>query len=672
MALPMKARIGVASTLGVLVTALTLYAVFSGQSDPKGPSVASVDPAKTDPSTPGPSTPGPSTPSPSTPTPQEPLPPPITWPPDIDPPTEGSISPAAVAKVKKATVHFRVTQSTGAGEGSGFFAIDKGYIITNAHVLGMLESEGRPPSKIEITINRATPEEKEIGGQVLAVDRDADLALVKAVGFVTSFPEPLTVRLSEKCNDLQKLWGFGFPLGSRLGKEMSTYEATVASKRRDEKSGIIQRLQINGNAQPGNSGGPVVDARGDVVGVLASGVVGTGLNFCVPGEQVRALVSGRAGSLSLGQPYVENGTTRVPVSLTKLDPLGRMRELAVDVWTGTRGANRPASLKEPQSMPGDSTHSKAVLSLRGPSPSTGEVTLPNLPSGTVYWIQPRWIDGSNKPSWGEATVWEMKSPPVERRPILLQTKHQAGDRNVTLACKYNLKVGVGGGTAPLTSNFQYQLTESTKGPEASGGAAVTVKYKEFKYDVSLGGHGIRFRHLEDYNKHIAKLEDTLHLDATGQLKKHDANRGGVPSSQQKMVNNWHQLGIDPLIAFAIPTTNEMTQPQRTWKSSRKIPLAMGGWSIEPSTVEAVYTYVGTRKRNNREEAVIALSGAVKGQSGQEGNVAGRIEGVAVLDLASGQISEVDAKIIFDMDAAYEDRPSKANGTVEVKLTRAVS
>ena len=194
-------------------------------------------------------------------------------------------------KVRKATVHLIVSvNGRPRSSGTGFFAIERGYILTNAHVLGMLEEDAPTPSSIEVVLNSGEKDEKKISGQILGVDRDNDLAVLKAVGWIGSgsLPEPLKVKPAAGLRTLQKVWVFGFPFGDELGPEMRISSATVAALRKKKGTDLLSRVDVDGNMQPGNSGGPVVDARGDVVGVAVSIILGTGINFAVPGEYVRA------------------------------------------------------------------------------------------------------------------------------------------------------------------------------------------------------------------------------------------------------------------------------------------------------------------------------------------------------------------------------------------------
>ena len=165
-------------------------------------------------------------------------------------------------------------------------------------------------------------------------DRENDLAVVRVQGDLTKLPPPLPVEL-DGCSltELQKVYIFGFPLGASLGKEITAAESSVSSFRRDVDGSLFQ-IQVNGGMHPGNSGGPVVDARGVVVGVAVAGIRGTQINFAVPSEKIQGMLHGRVQETMLGEAFYDNKTVKLPLKVACLDPLQRLRDVKVDVWTG--------------------------------------------------------------------------------------------------------------------------------------------------------------------------------------------------------------------------------------------------------------------------------------------------------------------------------------------------
>jgi hypothetical protein len=115
-----------------------------------------------------------------------------------------------------------------------------------------------------------------------------DLALLKVPG-QTNLPW-LALAADNNVAETDELIAFGFPFGRRLARDQKDYPAIsvnvgkVTSLR--EKDGELNRIQLDAVLNQGNSGGPVLDKDGKVVGVVVSGVAiggaGTGVNFAIP------------------------------------------------------------------------------------------------------------------------------------------------------------------------------------------------------------------------------------------------------------------------------------------------------------------------------------------------------------------------------------------------------
>ncbi len=76
---------------------------------------------------------------------------------------------------------------------------------------------------------------------------------------------------------------FGYPLGEALGLNISVNKTTVSSLRK-RPDGTMDVVQVAGGMHPGNSGGPVTDKAGAVIGVSVAVIRGTLINFAIPAE----------------------------------------------------------------------------------------------------------------------------------------------------------------------------------------------------------------------------------------------------------------------------------------------------------------------------------------------------------------------------------------------------
>jgi len=173
------------------------------------------------------------------------------------------------------------------GTGTGFFVSTDGYLVTCAHVI-------QGADKVDVEING-----KSYSAAVVAVEADDDLAILKieAEGLrPLSLADSSTVRIGEEVRAI------GFPLSTVLGNGIKVTRGIVAGiVDRDEG----QRFQIDAAVNPGNSGGPVVNDRGHVLGVASSKLIGMELNrvgFCVPAQRVLSLLKANKIEAPQDQP----------------------------------------------------------------------------------------------------------------------------------------------------------------------------------------------------------------------------------------------------------------------------------------------------------------------------------------------------------------------------------
>jgi S1-C subfamily serine protease len=163
-----------------------------------------------------------------------------------------------------------VTINNGKGTGSGFFVSPDGYLITNQHVVGDVTFV-----KVKIATGR------ELVGEVLKSDAKRDVALIKTepIGAAT-----LGIRTTE-ANVGDEVYVIGSPLGERFS---GTLTRGILSGYRTLNE---QRfLQSDAAILPGNSGGPLLDASGKVVGITKAGTFVGNLNLFIPiGEAITAL-----------------------------------------------------------------------------------------------------------------------------------------------------------------------------------------------------------------------------------------------------------------------------------------------------------------------------------------------------------------------------------------------
>jgi S1-C subfamily serine protease len=600
--------------------------------------------------------------------------PPETRPPVVSPPTAGgrrdlSEDKATIDKVKQATVYIEVMDANGrVASGTGFFGVPdaRNLILTNAHVVGMLAPHSRNPRSVDVFINSGQAGEKKLTALVKGVDRGADLAVLD-VGTPDGMPEPLQVAGSDTLGDLQKLWVFGFPLGKRLGKEITIRDTSVSSLRK--KNGLVDKIQVNGGMDPGNSGGPVVDANGQVVGVSVSGIPGRQINFAIPGENVHGILKGRVSALTTGMPFnTEDKKVGIPVTVEMLDPLNQVKQVSLEVWTGNKSeVGRPSAKgAAPARQPGDSEHKKVALNYDGRA-AKGEVVLPALPSGKTYWLQPTWAGASGESQWGVATPYKLdpNTPPLDRKPISLVLRNARGPHGLTLNTDVTFRVGsdeTDEETQAGKLETKVTFRENVTNVDGSGAATVDLHYLQAERFINLSKTDKRPSRLLDEIKKEKGLFEALHVlqrvDAYGNVTQSmlDKNRlRAVNPDLVKKVELFHEPTSAGLHALSVtmPNKRDAIAVGESWKAPpRSLPIDTPG-KFETGSLEITYTYLGQRRRGSRDEAVIAIDGMARGGKSKD-PIGGRATGLAVLDLGTGQISQVDTKVIVDMDAVLAE------------------
>ncbi len=230
---------------------------------------------------------------------------------------------------------------------------------------------------------------------------------------VKNLPPPLVIGSSAAVSELQKVYVLGFPLGAGLGKNITVSESSVSALRKDG-TGAVRQIQVNTQILPGNSGGPVVDTRGVVVGMAVAFLGGPSLSFAVPGEKVHDLLRGRVEDLHMGEPYADEQQVRLPVTLSCLDPLQRLRDVSLEVWAGNPGDARPSSFTKPAALAGDGPRQVLPLTYQNGLAAI-DVVLPPLNKDQVLWVQPVLTDGGGTTRWTAATRYTpTTAPPLQR------------------------------------------------------------------------------------------------------------------------------------------------------------------------------------------------------------------------------------------------------------------
>jgi hypothetical protein len=214
---------------------------------------------------------------------------------------------------KAATALVEVKAARGQGSGSAFCIHKDGWFLTNAHV-----AQG----ELTLVLNPSLRTEKSYSARVVRSDPELDLALLRVEG-VKDLPA-LALGSDEGLEELADVVAFGFPFGTSL-RAVSVNPGSITALR--HKDGRLHRIQLDVVLNPGNSGGPVLDGAGKVIGVVESGIVvsagatprgvrppgaPTGVNFAIPVSLVSRFLARPEVQFSpprLGSPELHKAVT---------------------------------------------------------------------------------------------------------------------------------------------------------------------------------------------------------------------------------------------------------------------------------------------------------------------------------------------------------------------------
>ena len=164
--------------------------------------------------------------------------------------------------------------------GSGFIYNDKGYIVTNNHVV-------ENAKVVDITFINGDRYTANITG----TDPFSDLAVIKINENTTGLPKPLVVGNSSALRVGDQVVAIGNPFG--LDSSMTTGIVSQIGRLLsiDERGfSIPNAIQTDALINPGNSGGPLLNMKGEVIGVNTAGIFPGGIGLAVPSNTVLRII----------------------------------------------------------------------------------------------------------------------------------------------------------------------------------------------------------------------------------------------------------------------------------------------------------------------------------------------------------------------------------------------
>ena len=195
------------------------------------------------------------------------------------------------------------------GSGSGFVISKDGYVVTNAHVV-----EGSEDVRVRFG---ASADRESVDARVVGGDPSTDIAVLKVDGVPRRDLRPLALGDSGKV----RVGDPAIAIGNPFGFDQTVTTGIVSALQRQipapNNFSIDDVIQTDASVNPGNSGGPLLDAAGRVIGVNSQIATGgsqgsVGIGFAVPSNTVKEVVPKLQEDGKIERPYI--GVVTAPLT----------------------------------------------------------------------------------------------------------------------------------------------------------------------------------------------------------------------------------------------------------------------------------------------------------------------------------------------------------------------
>ncbi len=207
-------------------------------------------------------------------------------------PSDAMSIPEIVNKNSSSVVGINCVTSQGIAMGTGIIMSEDGYIITNAHVVEGAQSISvkLPSSYADDTSDADAADELTIGAELIGKDTMTDIAVLKVN------KTGLTKAEFGKSSDLQVgevAIVIGNPLSMNLANSVTAGIISALNRSITIEDRTMNCIQTDASINNGNSGGPLINAYGQVVGITSAKVTSTygeGLGFAIPIDEAIPII----------------------------------------------------------------------------------------------------------------------------------------------------------------------------------------------------------------------------------------------------------------------------------------------------------------------------------------------------------------------------------------------
>jgi hypothetical protein len=588
------------------------------------------------------------------------------------------LSDAVLTNVKHCTLRLEVKDASGANlSGSGCLLAEPGVVLTNAHVLGMFDADSRPPRSVSVVIDSGERAAQSVAAKVLGVDRRADLAALRIEA--KNLPTPLPLATAANLRETQEVYVFGFPFGKKLGTNVTVTKASVSSLRKDNDQ--LKEIQLDGGVHQGNSGGPVVDDQGRLVGVAVSAIGGTTIGFAIPAEHVAGFIAGRLNDYGTDIAIREGDKIKILYHLNFVDPLGRIKDVRIEHYQGPPGKPNPGGNTRPAQRSGETPVVSVDVPYTGSGTVSGELEVePIKDPKFVYWFRPVYKDGNQQELFARE-LSGMRAPPFERRPLTVKFQPRPGpSAPMELTNISTFRLRMPGGEEDSRSMLLKAVYSPDYRPGTGGEPSrVLLKFTRFTIGLKVNGKSEKVKEFQEIANNVVKTAASIELDGDGTPLRTDLRLEQADAKLQTALTEIDENMLQAIELVAVPLANGEVRPLATVRVQRNVGAGMPGMEI-PAQVDLKFKYQGTHLfAPKRPSAMFDFSGTVRPRRGEKLNLSGDVHGRVEVAPATGEIllATTDLKVDVDLQSSLgivrvtgsmhgEIKPAPSSGPPERK------
>jgi len=233
---------------------------------------------------------------------------------------------SAVRKIRPAVVHIAVSrEGARAGSGSGFVITPDGYVLTNSHVVSKA-------SELVVSL----PDGRESPARLVGDDPDSDLAVIRIEAPVDDWcvlGDSRAVEVGQVAIAIGSPYGFQHTVTSGIVSALGRTMRSQAGRLIDDV------IQTDAALNPGNSGGPLVDSSGQVIGVNTAVILpAQGICFAIGANTARLIAGWLITEGRVPRARIGVAGENVPISRRYVRHFGLERETGVRAIQLEKGA----------------------------------------------------------------------------------------------------------------------------------------------------------------------------------------------------------------------------------------------------------------------------------------------------------------------------------------------